>query len=255
MPNRSAPPQHETEISQAVILAAGQGQRLREGNANSELKPLTPVLGVSLLERAVRSCQAAGISECYVVVGYGKKQIGSYVAELDTRYDTHVYTVENPSWPEGNGTSALVVEPSIRGPFLLLMCDHIFDVAILRDLIAASRRTDACLLAVDRRLTQVFDSEDATKVRLDGRRITAIGKELTCFDAIDTGLFLCRPTLFEALARARAQGDGSLSGGIRQLIATAMIQAVPIGDRFWLDIDTPASLAYAECFLLKTSRC
>jgi 1L-myo-inositol 1-phosphate cytidylyltransferase len=254
MRNNSVPPQPDAEISQAVILAAGQGQRLREGNANSALKPLTPVLGVSLLERAVRSCQAAGISECYVVVGYGKEQIGPYVAELAARYDTHLHTVDNPCWPEGNGTSALVVEPYIHGPFLLLMCDHIFDVAILLKLMTASRRTDACLLAVDRRIAQIFDREDATKVRLDGRLITAIGKDLTCFDAIDTGLFLCRAALFEALARARVQGDGSLSGGIRQLIASAMIQAMPIGDRFWLDIDTPESLAYAECSLLKAPR-
>lgn len=254
MRDRSTPPQHQTEISQAVILAAGQGQRLREGNADSALKPLTSVLGVPLLERALRSCQAAGVSECYVVVGYGNERIAAYVTELAPRYQTQVRVVDNPSWREGNGTSALAVEPYMRGPFFLVMCDHIFDVAILRELRMASQRTDACLLAVDQRIEQVFDRDDATKVRLEGRFITAIGKDLSHFDAIDTGLFLCRPPLFAALARARAQGDGSLSGGMRQLVAAAMIEAVPIGERFWLDIDTPASLAYAESTLLKASQ-
>lgn len=254
MRNSAAPPPHGPDVSQAVILAAGQGQRLREGNVESELKPLTPLLGVTLLERAVRSCQEVGIAECSVVVGYGKEQIIPHIAELDKRYNLHVRAVENPHWPEGNGTSALIVEPSMRGPFLLLMCDHIFDVSILSQLMAASRSTDACLLAVDQRIEQVFDAADATKVRLDGRFIVMIGKELTCFDAIDTGLFLCHSSLFTALDKARAQGDGSLSGGMRQLIATHMLQAVPIGERFWLDIDTPQGLAYAERCLLETAR-
>ena len=66
---------------------------------------------------------------------------------------------------------------------------------------------------------------------------------------IDTGLFLCRPVLFQALERARAQGDSSLSGGMRQLLSAGKLQAVDIRAHFWSDVDTPASLAYTECML------
>ena len=254
MRNHPASPGRSSEMAQAVILAAGQGQRLRAGKACSELKPLTMLLGMTLLERCVRSCEAIGVSECYVVGGYEHAQLLPHIAELNTRYDMHVQAVENPAWAEGNGVSALAAEPYVKQAFFLLMCDHIFDSAILQQLIAASRHTDACLLAVDQRIDQVFDCEDATKVHLQGQRITAIGKELTRYDGVDTGLFLCRPVLFKALARARAQGDGSLSGGIRQLIATDMMQAVPIGEHFWLDIDTPESLAHAERSLRQAVR-
>src|SRR5262249_26801743 len=108
---------------------------------------------------------------------------------------------------------------------------------------------DVCFLAVDRRIEGIFDLPDATKVRLNGQAITAIGKDIVPFDAIDTGLFLCQPVLFEALERARARGDSSLSGGMRQLLSDRKLQAVDIGTHFWSDVDTPASLVYTERML------
>jgi 1L-myo-inositol 1-phosphate cytidylyltransferase len=138
----------------------------------------------------------------------------------------------------------------VQGPFLLLMCDHVFDTAILHNLIAAAQETVACLLAVDLHVDEIFDLDDATKVQLVDSTIIAIGKDLTRFCAIDTGLFLCWPLLFQALRQALVAGDGSLSGGIRRLIATDRVQAVPIGDRFWMDIDTTESLLQAQQRLL-----
>jgi choline kinase len=237
----------------AVILAAGRGQRLHEGVAG-ELKPLTSLLGLTLLERVTLACQAAGVTHCYVVVGYGKERLLPFITALAPRYSMHLQAVYNPCWQEGNGTSALAAEPYLLGPFLLLMCDHIFDLAILQRLIAAGRGAETCLLAVDSRIDQVFDRDDATKVRLDGRTITAIGKDLIAFEAIDTGLFYCHPMLFSALRQARAAGDSSLSGGIRRLIATHQVLAVPIGNHFWIDVDTAESLVYAEQRLLSSLR-
>jgi DNA-3-methyladenine glycosylase II len=158
-----------------------------------------------------------------------------------------LHVVENPLWTEGNGTSALAVAPYLDQAFFLLMCDHVFTPAMLGQLLGAEEHgTEVCRLAVDRRIEAIFDLPDATKVRLDGPMITAIGKDLAPFDAIDTGLFLCRPLLFKALEQARAAGDSSLSGGMRQLLSTGQLQAVDIGTHFWSDVDTPASLAYTE---------
>jgi choline kinase len=180
-----------------------------------------------------------------------------HLAELAARHKLCLHGVDNPHWQEGNGTSALAAAPYLDGPFLLLMCDHVFDPAILQELCTAGRHTEACLLAVDRRIEAVFDLADATKVQLRGQAITAIGKELTHFDAIDTGLFVCQPMVFKALAQARADGDGSLTGGMRRLIDEQRLRAVDIGNRFWCDIDTPQSLEYAERILLagQTNAC
>lgn len=237
------------ETFPAVILAAGQGLRLREESGGIP-KPLTPLLGLTLLEHAVLSCRAVGVTECYVSVGYGKEQMLPHIAELAVRHKLRLHGVDNPHWQEGNGTSAMAPAPYLDGPFLLLMCDHVFDPAILQELLTAGRCTEACLLAVDRHVEEVFDLADATKVRLRGQAITAIGKELTRFDAIDTGLFFCQPSVFKALEQACLDGDGSLTGGMRRLIGDQRLRAVDIGNRFWCDIDTPQSLEHAERMLL-----
>src|SRR2546423_7839899 len=113
-----------------------------------------------------------------------------------------IRAVANPLWEEGNGTSALAAAPFLHRPFFLLMCDHVFEPEMLGHLRAAAddadvscsgscssfRRkeplreegpgADVCRLAVDRRVEEIFDLPDATKVRLNGQTITAIGKDI-----------------------------------------------------------------------------
>ena len=232
-----------------VILAAGQGHRLRPGNGDV-LKPLTPLLGLTLLERALLSAREVGSTDFLVVTGSCQETIWPHILELEHRHGLSIQVIENLDWEAGNGGSVLAAAPYVTGPFLLLMCDHLFDPDILRRLIKTEGGSAACYLAVDHRTDQVFDLKDATKVQLDGQYLTAIGKELATFDAVDTGLFHCQPALFDALAQARRDGDGTLSGGLRRLIQTRQAQAADIGERFWLDVDTPEALGHARQRLL-----
>jgi choline kinase len=105
------------------------------------------------------------------------------------------------------------------------------------------------VLAVDSRPTTPEIAAEATKVRLRGSRIIAIGKTLTAYDALDTGLFVCAPSLFDALEAARAQGDTTLSGGIRILAARGLMRSFDIGDAIWHDVDTIEDLHSAESLL------
>ncbi len=235
----------------AVILAAGEGHRLNGVNRGSP-KPLTPVLGLTLLERAILSCKEVGVLEFYVVIGYHADKMIPYLRALEQRLSVLIQPVENLNWREGNGSSALSAAPYVSRPFLLLMCDHLFDPAILRLLLSAGKNTTDCLLAVDCHPDHVFDLDDATKVQLDGDVVTRIGKGPPPFDAVDTGLFLCQPTLFQALEVAKDKGQHSLSAGLAELIRSREFRAVTIGGRFWFDVDTPKSLSRAKSALLQS---
>ena len=92
-------------------------------------------------------------------------------------------------------------------------------------------------------------ADEATKVRLVGSRIVAIGKDLVEYDALDTGVFVFSPVLFDALERARNLGDTTLSGGVRELASRGLMRGVEIGDATWCDIDTLSDLAAAESAL------
>ena len=107
--------------------------------------------------------------------------------------------VENADYHKHNGISVLKARDQIDGNFLLLMADHIFDPETARVLMEQPLGPREVILAVDSRIDRVFDLEDATKVRREGNFIVDIGKGLAHYDALDTGMFLCSPSLFDKL--------------------------------------------------------
>ena len=52
----------------ALIIAAGEGKRIRDVSKNLP-KPLTPLLGLSLIERVILSAKSAGINDFVIVLG------------------------------------------------------------------------------------------------------------------------------------------------------------------------------------------
>ncbi|MPZ98644.1 MAG: NTP transferase domain-containing protein [Dehalococcoidia bacterium] len=242
----------ETIPDQAVILAAGAGTRIRQG-LGAPPKPLTPVLGRTLIERSFRAMTRFGVSRLTLVVGYEGDAVASTARDLAARYGLDVTIVVNRRWELGNGTSVLAAAPYVSGPFFVAMGDHLFDPAIL-DVLSAMDDGAELSLAVDHDWPDIPDLEEATKVRLSGRAITRIGKEISVFDAVDTGLFLCREGLFDALERAEASGDASLTGAVRILASERAAVTAPVTGLFWQDVDTPADLALAEHRLLKRRR-
>ncbi|MCD6452047.1 MAG: NTP transferase domain-containing protein [Acidobacteria bacterium] len=236
----------------AVILAAGEGRRIKPHIGNAP-KPLTKLLGLTLIERAILSAREAGVTEFLVVVGYKKKIMTSYLRKLERRYRLTIRVVENNDWTLGNGSSALAVSPYLKEdePFLLLMSDHIVAPDILKKLIAQGKRLrNGCLLAVDLNWDKEKDTEEATKVRIEGERLVAIGKELSSFDGLDTGAFFCFPTLFPALRASAKEGDYTLTGGIRKLVERGNMFFIPTEGLFWQDVDTKEDLKKAKRILL-----
>jgi hypothetical protein len=127
------------------------------------------------------------------------------------------------------------------------MADHIVEKAVWQTLQAEPAR-GGLVLAVDRKIDSIFDMDDATKVRTGERdTIVAIGKQLTEFDAIDTGVFRCDPALFDALETFRSEnGDASLSEGVQTLARAGKARVADIGAAWWQDVDDLPSRKEAE---------
>ncbi len=108
----------------------------------------------------------------------------------------------------------------------------------------------ACALGVDFDIERCFDLDDATKVRVRGHAIDAIGKELDEYNAIDTGIFRVNALLVRELRGLfERHGDASLSDGVRALASRGKFVTVDVGDARWIDVDTPAAHARAEAML------
>jgi 1L-myo-inositol 1-phosphate cytidylyltransferase len=235
-------------VRDAVVLAAGNGDRFQNGTRQSKL--LQPVLGRPLILRTLATAADAGITSFHVVVGYQADRLRE-VIDRGLPLGTTVHFIYNPDWHLENGVSVLAARPRLHDRrFALLMGDHVFEAAVLSRLLEMRVRADQSVLAIDSRPVRPDVAAEATKVRLSGNRITAIGKDLTPYDALDTGLFVCAPELFPALEIARLAGDTTLSGGIRQLAARGLMQGAEVGAANWCDIDTLDDLAAAETLLV-----
>ena len=120
-------------------------------------------------------------------------------------------------------------------PCVLSMSDHLYGAGLVRALSGVSDDDESCQLLVDGDVAGVFDIDDATKVRREGDRIVAIGKDLTEYDGIDCGVFRVTPALVEALGEAYGErGDCSLSDGVRRLCERDRMRAVAVSGEAWL---------------------
>jgi choline kinase len=232
-----------------LIIAAGHGSRLRE---ISPSKPLTPVAGKPLIEHVVAAAAAGGATRFTVVTGYQAEKVETFLADLSARLCVAIETVRTADWDRANGHSVVTGADAIGGDYLLMMSDHLFEPAIVRDLLADGGGDAGVTLAVDRNLASpLLDMDDATKVATgEGGAILRIGKTLDRFDAVDTGIFLATPALAEAIRAAVAEGGaGSLSEGVQKLADHGQARSFDIGTARWLDVDDPAALRRAELLL------
>lgn len=231
------------EITDAVVLMAGTGSRLR---AAGELlpKPLVPILGRPLISYIAESFEKVGVQTLHAIVGAnGDSLIGSLRPLIPATM--HLNPIRNPDWQKQNGLSVLCAAGHVAEPFLLTMGDHLFDPAILR-LVLESGASDSLDLAIDKKLETIFDIDDAMKVQARGDRVVTLGKNLEIYDAIDTGIFLCPGELFDYLRRAQQNGDCSLADGVRLMASDGKVRAIDIGPAWWQDVDTPQMRAHAE---------
>ena len=230
---------------QCLIIAAGQGSRLRSRAAS---KPLARIAGRPLIEHVLRRARAGGATRFVVVTGYAAEGIEAFLGGLAASEGLPIECVRNGDWLQPNGHSVLAAAPKLDEQFLLAMSDHLVDPQIVAAAVAAPRRGEL-LLAIDRDVdSPLIDLEDATKVVADDNgRIVRLGKAVTDYDAIDTGVFRTGPALIEAIGESiAAGGKGSLSEGVQLLADRGEAFALDVTGRWWLDVDDPRALELAE---------
>jgi choline kinase len=226
-------------IETAIILAAGQGSRLR---SREPYKPLCRVGGIALIDRAIAGLAQAGIGRVIAVTGYGAEAVEAHLRARS--WPAEVEIVRSADWRLPNGVSARAAAAVLgEEAALLVMCDHLVDPAVYRR-VALAGAGGGLRLAVDYRLGHPWvDPADVTCVRTEGRLIVAIGKGLDPHNAYDTGVFAVGAIFFSALA---ALEEPSLTDAVRVLAEAGAAEAIDIGDLDWIDVDDGEALAKAD---------
>lgn len=109
-------------ITQAVIMAAGLGSRLKERTENMP-KGFIPLGGMPMIEQSVRKLIYSGVQE--IIIGTGHHS--EWYDRLAEKYPC-IRTVFNENYKETGSMGTLAVcAPYVKGDFLLLESDLLYD--------------------------------------------------------------------------------------------------------------------------------
>lgn len=128
---------------QAVVLAAGEGTRLRP-LTEEKPKALVEVDGRPILSHCFDRLIELDADQLLVVVGYKKEALISYYGD---EYEGVPITYAHQREPQGLAHALLTVEEQIDDDFMLMLGDNVFE-ANLSDVVRRQRedRADAAFL-------------------------------------------------------------------------------------------------------------
>lgn len=222
-------------VDSAVVLAAGEGSRLRP-LTRYRPKPMLPVANRPIIEYVVDALLAADISEIVVVVGHRHTRIQDHLMQ---RYrDVEMSYVRQPN-QLGSGDALAQVADDITGPFVVVNGDNVIDARMVRETVRQFEADDAAATVAVARSDMA--GEYGT-VCTENERITTIleRNEGTDQGRINVGVYVFEEGIFDALERTTIRGgELSLTAAIPGLQG-AVSPAVP--DGVWYDPAYPWDL-------------
>ncbi len=226
--------------TEAVILAAGRGSRLKS-ETDERPKCLTEVGGRTLLEHQLELLFAAGIQRVCVVAGYQAQAVQEAVGgAADIIY--------NDLWASTNSLYSLsLCRQWIRGPVVIKNCDVMVDGEAIRRL----RSSQGSAFLYD---SLSGNDAEHMKVELQDGRLTAMSKvleaERVCGENVGILQFDANAVRFlfrEAEAALRTLGRKHWQAvAVERLCEIIPIQGVDICDLPWVEIDFPEDLEAAR---------
>ena len=232
----------------AVILAAGQGTRIRAVHGERP-KCLIRVDDKTILDHQIEGLLGDGIDQIAIVVGYEKRQIISYVQKRFNSRGLNIEFIENPVFAITNNLYSLWMAREWIGTdgFVCLNADVILDAQIL----SSALRTNALI-------SMIVDPEwrdETMKVVISNGHVVRMSKKITRqeFSATYIGI-----TVFHAAVTGRffiKMRDLVEAGRVNQFFNAAVQELADEGLRVgftttagapWAEIDDPLDLTFAQ---------
>ena len=235
---------------QAVVLAAGEGTRLRP-LTEEKPKALVEVDDRPILSHCFDRLIELDADELLVVVGYKKERIIDFYGDA---YEGVPITYTHQREPKGLAHALLCVEDHVDDDFMLLLGDNVFE-ANLGDVVRRQRehRTDAAFLVEE------VPYEEASRYGVcdtnDYGEITDVVEkpDEPPSNLVMTGFYTFTPAIFHAchLVQPSDRGEYELSDAIDLLIQSGRtIDAIGL-DGWRIDVGYPEDREEAEKRLQK----
>jgi len=233
----------------AVILAAGQGTRIRAVHGECP-KCLIQVDDKTILDHQIDGLLQAGIEKIAIVVGYEKEQIIRHVhGRIGRSWTLRIEFIENPAFAITNNIHSLWLARDWINTdgFVCLNADVILDAQIL----ASAMRTNALV-------SMIVDPEwrdETMKVIISDGRVLRMSKKISKEEFSGTYIGI---TLFDQAINARffaKMQELVAAGRVNEFFNVAVQEMVDEGLRVgftttagaaWAEIDDPLDLRFAQ---------
>jgi len=226
------------EIDTAVILAGGEGERLRPLTRNRP-KPLLPAGNRPIIEYVLDSVIEAGISDIHVVVGYKHNRVQSHLGDTYSDVDLTYHIQEKQL---GSGHALLQARDAVAEPFLVVNGDQITEPSIITDVLSAHGAAMAASMGV-------IESDKAAEygtVSLTDGNVTDLTEhpETDAGGLLNAGVYVFTPEIFSVLADLpRPGGVLTIPAGVSALVADPETAVLGVEtDGFWTDATYPWDL-------------
>ena len=224
----------------AVILAAGEGKRLRPFTETIP-KVMLPVANKPVLEYVIDAVKNNGINEIIIVVGYKKEVIMEHFDDYSGA-NIH-YVVQNKQL--GTGHALLHAKDHIKDTFIVLSGDNIIDNKSISKLINDDSKYS--ILIKEHPNPSKYGAVFIERENL--REIVEKPKEETG-KFISTGIYKLPKTIFKKIEELASRGIYDLSSTIQSIIDDGNKINTIIAD-LWRDIVYPWDLIQLNETMIK----
>ena len=226
----------------AVILAAGEGSRMRP-LTYSRPKVMIPVANKPILEHLLIEVAEAGIREFIFVVGYHEEQVRDYFGSGDKWGVSIDYCAQRKQL--GTADAIKMVEDLIDGKFLVVNGD----IVVSQKDISSLANGNGITMSV----VEVEDIEDLGLVELEEGKVVHVYEKVEKPPSriANAGLYLFTPDIFAAISQTSTspRGEYEITDSLQLLIDQGHhISYQKI--EYWLDISYPWDLLPANESLL-----
>ncbi len=222
---------------QAVILAGGEGRRMRPLTEDRP-KPLVVVAGKTLLEHAILALPPE-IDELIIVIGYRGDQIRKFCG---SRFAGRPIQYVIQKEPRGTSDALRTALPLLKGErFLVMFADDLLDATSIRALLTRERS----LLIAEHPEARRFG---VVSVRPDGTLESIIEKpEHPASNLISTGVAVLDRNIFKYEPEPHSNGEFYYTVELNKMLKEYPVYAVKTNR--WFPLATPEDIPKAEQFI------
>ena len=234
----------EKNITQAIILAAGMGVRLKELNRGVPKGFISLGNDKPIIEHSIDALLACGIKDIIIVTGFMDK----HYENLRSRYP-QIKTVRNEKYSEtGTMYSLWCARNLVNTDFILLESDLIYEIRAIKELLESASENSILI-------SEKTDAGDEVYVEVDGNWVKQISKDRKTLGSI-VGEFIGISKLsydfyLKLIQRAEEDFDSNLliSYDMDCFVAVAEINHLgflKIEKLLWAEIDDVSQLNKAK---------